>query len=317
MIAAGLASTNHPTRRSPPAQIRRKDARSKTAPRPSSISRIQKSLAGNETEWKMHTALPDVKNTKWCRTDASAFCLKLPVDAACGGLPVCRGGTSRIARRWILCRVPLRSCPGELFTSTWERKNNVPWLRMANHSPSSIPLRTPEKRWNWKLEAKNPASITTKMMRAQEKWGQRSMDWWHMGSALSFNQDWHLSRSLALQLVWYNILHGSYHIYPLNKSHHCWVRWRYFHLQMLAAAGSEIFWHLRGGMRFFSQGEGVMAQAAGRLQDAEVIGFFFGGEELSSAGFPARLYGCKKLQASLSKSFSLVSFDAVRCFKDL
>ena len=22
----------------------------------------------------------------------------------------------------------------------------------------------------------------------------------------------------------YNILHGSYHIYPLNKSHHCWVR---------------------------------------------------------------------------------------------
>ena len=125
-------------------------------------------------------------------------------------------------------------------------------------SPPSVPWRTPEK-------VKVEIGITESCIYwCHDMMVRSKVDGLVAHGLCPQFQDWHLSLNLG-QLVWWASLKLSLHIeypdilqystwilpYPSKKSHNCWVRWRYFYLQMLAAAGSGIFWHLRGGKRFF------------------------------------------------------------------
>lgn len=254
IIAAGLASTSYPTQRSPPAQIRRKDAASKTAPRP---SRIWKSLAGNEIEWKviqlyrMLSTCSDAEPMQvlfiwniWLmqpavgRLCAGKVLQELQDDGFYAGFP------------WDLVPTSFLHLHG---------KERTMCLGSGCEISPSVPLRTPEK-------VKVEIGITESCIYwCHDMMVRSKVDGLVAHGLCPQFQDWHLSLILANLFggpVWnylptlstptsYNILNGSYHIYPWKKPHHCWVRWRYFYLQMLAAAGSGIFWHLRGGKRFF------------------------------------------------------------------
>lgn len=212
IIAAGLASTSYPTQRSPPAQIRRKDAASKTAPRP---SRIWKSLAGNEIEWKviqlyrMLSTCSDAEPMQvlfiwniWLmqpavgRLCAGKVLQELQDDGFYAGFP------------WDLVPTSFLHLHG---------KERTMCLGSGCEISPSVPLRTPEK-------VKVEIGITESCIYwCHDMMVRSKVDGLVAHGLCPQFQDWHLSLNLG-QLVWWASLKLSPHIeYPYILQYSKWI----------------------------------------------------------------------------------------------